>query len=140
MPGLTGVVQASKTQTLIGRLRHRIQLVQTTNSQDDTGGWNASSNTVLLTTWASIEALSASEKFAAHEFVSQVTHKIWIRHPRNSLGVRVTADQQIWFNQRTFQIEGVLNPVERKDMLCLMCIEIDDSSNQASASSAESSL
>jgi len=146
---MQAIIQSPKTQTIIGRLRKRIQIVDSTNAQDTTGGTDITQNNVVLTCWASIEALTATEKFAAHEFVAQVTHKVIIRNPRNSITIpgygsqpltKVLARMQIWYNKRTFQIEGVLNPVERPDLLMLMCIEIDDSLNQQSASPLERNI
>lgn len=43
----------------------------------------------------------------------------------------VTAAMQVWFEGRTFQIEAVLNPDERTKMLILLCVEINDSLQQA---------
>jgi SPP1 family predicted phage head-tail adaptor len=134
---LQGVVQQGRTQVLIARFRHRIKIVQPSSTQDSTGGWNVSANNVVYSTWASVEALSATEKFAAHEFASVVTHSVWIRHPRNMIDPTgntsgITAAMQVWFGTRQFQIMGVLNPDERKDILRLMCSEIDDSKNQTS--------
>ena len=137
--GMQGVVQTGRTYTVIGRLRHKIQIVRPVPTQDSSGGWDITQNQVLLETWGSVEALTATEKFAAHEFTSLVTHKVWMRHPRNAMQ-RVTADMQVWFNKRQFQIEGVLNPDERKDLLLLMCIEIDDSRKQQTAAAPESTL
>lgn len=42
----------------------------------------------------------------------------------------VTAAMQVWFQGRQFQIKTVENPDERNKMLCLMCVEINDSRQQ----------
>lgn len=42
----------------------------------------------------------------------------------------VTAAMQVWFGDRQFQITSVENPDERTKMLCLMCVEINDSRQQ----------
>lgn len=136
---MEGLVQQQRIFQQAGKYRHKIQIVKPTATQDSTGGTNIRNNTVLLTTWGTVEALSAQEKFAAHEFTSLVTHRIWMRDPRSSMQ-RVDASMQVWYDGRQFQVEGVLNPNERPDALLLMCIEVSDSKNQITASPAESSL
>ncbi len=42
----------------------------------------------------------------------------------------VTAAMQVWFQGRQFQITSVQNPDERNKMLCLACVEINDSRQQ----------
>lgn len=75
-----GPVVQRRTPTLFaGRLRHKIDIVQVSSVQDSTGGINLSNDVIYANVWASIEALSGTEKFAAHEFVSQVTHQVVIR-------------------------------------------------------------
>jgi SPP1 family predicted phage head-tail adaptor len=132
-----GFVQAGKPDIQVGKLRHRIQIVKPKLSQDTTGGFDLRTDNVVISCWASIEAMTGVEKFAAHEFTSNVSHKIWIRHPRSSAPT-ITANMQVWFNTRQFQIEAVLNPDERKKVLCLICMEVDDSQNQVTAAPAES--
>lgn len=135
-----GVIQSGKVYLQKGRLRHRVQIVQPTLSQDSTGGWNISANNVILTTWASIEALTVSEKFAAKQFASQVSHRVIIRNPRSAAPQGITAKMQVWYNGRQFQVEGVLNPDERPDALVLICMELNDSAEQSSASPSESTI
>jgi|SRR5579863_1682060 len=138
--GLSGVVQGGKPYLQPGKMRHKVQIVQPSLIQDAAGGWNVRQNTVLLTTWASIEPLTASEKFAAHEFTSNVSHKIWLRDPRSALPSGVTASMQIFFDNRVFQIEGPLRPHEISYAICLMCVEIDQSKNEGGIAPPESSL
>jgi head-tail adaptor len=54
----------------------------------------------------------------------------------------VTSAMQVWFQGRQFQITAVLNPDERNKMLCLKCVEINDSRQQipALAQASSSSL
>ena len=129
MAGLTGVVQANKPYLQPGKMRHLVQIVVPTLAQDSMGGWSVNVNKVLLKTWASIDPLTASEKFAAHEFSNNVSHKIWIRDPRSALP-EITTNMQVWFSTRQFQVEGVLKPTEVSYAICLMCVEIDQSKNQ----------
>jgi len=123
-----------------GKLRHRVQIVQPSLTQDTAGGWNVNTNTLVLQCWATIEALSGVEKFAAHEFTSNVTHSIWIRNPRSAITGAILAKMQVWFNGRQFNIESVLNPDERNKMLQLLCVEVADSQQQATLSPSESSI
>jgi head-tail adaptor len=74
------VVQKRSPVLFAGRLRHRIDIVQLSSAQDSTGGLNVSADVIYAGMWASIEALSGTEKFAAHEFVSQVSHQVVIRY------------------------------------------------------------
>jgi len=72
--------ETKKTPTIrAGRLRQKIDIVVTATPQDSTGGFDIFSDYVYANVWASVEALTASEKFAAHEFVSQCTHQVIIR-------------------------------------------------------------
>jgi SPP1 family predicted phage head-tail adaptor len=123
-----------------GKLRHRIQIVQPTLAQDTAGGWNVNTNNVVLTCWATIEALTGVEKFAAHEFTSNVTHSVWIRHPRSAVPGGIQAKMQVWFNTRQLQVESVLDPDGRQKYLQLLCIEVGDSQQQATASPSESTI
>jgi SPP1 family predicted phage head-tail adaptor len=117
-----------------GKLRHRIQIVQPDTTQDSAGGVSQADVKVLCTTWASIQALTGTEKFAAHEFISQVTHAIYMRYRTD---FTVDASMNVLYNTRTFKVEAVLDPDERRKMLQLLCIEINDSAQDA-ASLAES--
>lgn len=123
-----------------GKLRHRVQIVKPTLAQDTTGGWTVNQDTIVLECWATIEALTGVEKFAAHEFTSNVTHSIWIRHPRSAIPGGIQAKMQVWFDTRQFQVESVLNPDERNKMLQLLCVEVNDSQQQPTISPAESTI
>lgn len=63
-----------------GRLRHKIDIATIAPAQDDMGGSAQSATVVYVSVPASIEALTGTEKFAAHEFVSQASHQIVIRY------------------------------------------------------------
>lgn len=134
---LHGIIQSGRTQVQAGKYRHRVTILQPSLSQDSTGGWDVRNNTLIASSYpASIEALSAMEKFAAHEFSSAVTHKIIVPHPRSAIPQGIRANMQIlWLdyvgNPHLYQVEGVLNPDGRPDALVLMVIEMDDSSNEA---------
>lgn len=132
---LRGIMQGAPPVLQAGKLRHRATFVVPSVTQDSTGGWGVNVVTPVYTCWATIEAMTASDKFAAHEFASVSTHFIYIRHPRSSVIGGITAKMQVQYNGRQFQVTGVLNPNEVKKALCLTCVEIDDSANQQSAGS-----
>ena len=113
-----------------GDLRHRIQIVVPSGSQDSMGGisQNPSQWTVGWTCWASIEAWTGSQSLAADEYISESSHWIIIRHPRTAF--TPTARMYVWWNGRTFQITAVLNPTEQNKLLVLVCAEINDSQQQ----------
>lgn len=113
------------SKILAGKLRHKIDIVKPTNSQDDTGGTSLANNTIFANCWASINALSGQEGFAASEFVSTSSHMVTIRYRPG-----VTTAMQVWFKGRTFQIVAVLNPDEKTKTLILLCSEINDSAQQ----------
>jgi head-tail adaptor len=74
------VIQRQTPVLQVGRLRHKIDIAAPTGAQDSTGGFTPGDGAVYVNCWASIEALTGVEKFAAHEFVSQVSHQIVIRY------------------------------------------------------------
>lgn len=76
----SAIIQKRTPYLFAGRLRHRIDIVNVSRVQDSTGGQNLSLDVVYANVWASIEALSGTEKFAAHEFVSQASHQVVIRY------------------------------------------------------------
>ena len=63
-----------------GRLRHRIDIVKVSPIQDSTGGVNFSQVVVFANVWASVEAMSGMETFAANTQVSASSHQIIIRY------------------------------------------------------------
>ncbi len=76
-----GIQVSRRSPTLnVGRLRNKISIVKVSSQQDSMGGENLSNNVLYANVWASVEALNGSDKFAAHEFVSEVSHQIVIRY------------------------------------------------------------
>jgi head-tail adaptor len=74
------IVQRRTPQLFAGRLRHKIDLVQRTATQDSMGGSDISLDVVYANVWASIEAMNGTEQFAANSFISQASHQIVIRY------------------------------------------------------------
>jgi head-tail adaptor len=76
-----GIQVSRRSPTLnVGRLRNRVSIVRVSPQQDSTGGTNLSVDVLYANVWASVEALSGTDKFAAHEFVSEVSHQVVIRY------------------------------------------------------------
>lgn len=115
-----------------GKLRHRIEIAKPNLGQDEYGGWEVSDASVLYAMWASVEALTGRELYAAQQKVSEVTHKITIRYqPSNFDGNPIVANMLVWFQNREFQIQSVQNPDERTKLLILLCVERDSSTYEA---------
>lgn len=75
-----GDIVQRRTPTLFaGRLRHKIDLVRVSSSQDSTGGVNPAVSTVYANVWATVQDYVGRQQFAAQEFVSEVTHQVVIR-------------------------------------------------------------
>jgi SPP1 family predicted phage head-tail adaptor len=129
------ILQATTPIFQAGKLRHRVQIMKLNTTTDTAGGDPLSNVTLVREVWATIEALSGTEKFAAHEFTSQVSHSVYIRYQPD---LRIDASMQVYFPDmlisptivRKFQIEAVLNPDERRKVLQLLCVEINDSLQQ----------
>lgn len=108
-----------------GKMRHRIKImVPAQGGQDTFGGVPQGNMTLVKTTWARIEGVSAKDTLAAGQFVSTSTHKITVRFDP---AISINASQTIWYKARTFQILGVLNPDEVSKLLYIFCVEINDS-------------
>jgi SPP1 family predicted phage head-tail adaptor len=118
-----------------GKLRHVIQIVSPSKVQGAAGGLVTADDTIFATVWASVEALTAREIFAAQQMVSQVTHKITIRYLEGVKSkMRVWFQMAPWSTKREFEIMGVSNPDERPHMLVLLCKERDDSAYEVPGS------
>ena len=120
------------TQIKAGDLRHRIQIVQPSGTQDAMGGvsQDRSQWSVVRECWAAIEAWTGDSTLATEQFISTTSHWITIRHPRD---IPITSRMQVWFGSRTFQIQAPLNPTEQTKLLVLVCVEINNSSEEAAS-------
>jgi SPP1 family predicted phage head-tail adaptor len=117
-------VQQISPSVRAGQLRHRINILNPILAQDTDGGVNVRNNQIVATVWASVDAISGAEKFAAHEFESQVNYKVVIRWLDG-----IKQRMRIQWGDRLLLVESVLNPDGRKRMLLLYCLEIGDSAN-----------
>lgn len=114
------------TRIHAGQLRHRIKIMDLTNSQGPLGGTSPGDYSLFLETWASVFTLTGAEKFAASQRGSLVTHKITMRY-----AVGIKARQVILFDDRYFEIEYPTDPDGRKKILEITCIERGDSTRSA---------
>jgi SPP1 family predicted phage head-tail adaptor len=101
----------------IGKLRKRVQLQHLARNQDSFGE-AVSSYTPYATVWASVEPLQGRELEHAQQISAEVTHRVTIRY-----NAAVTSEHRVVYGNRTLEIEAVINPEERNEMLVLMCKE-----------------
>lgn len=104
---------------IIGRLRKRVQLQHLAKNQDGYGEMIPSYST-YATVWASIEPLQGRELEHAQQISAETSHRVKIRYNSN-----VVSEHRVIYGDRTFEIESVINPDERNEMLILMCKEIN---------------
>lgn len=71
--------------------------------------------------WASIEALTGREYFAAAQTQSETTHKITLAKP----AFEVTPDSQVAYSGRIFEVTGLLDTPGQPELV-LMCKEHTD--------------
>jgi SPP1 family predicted phage head-tail adaptor len=92
----------------IAELRHRITFQRVTQVSDGMGGFTTAWNDIV-TLWAKVEPVSASERLYSERLETQRSHKVKIRF-RND----ITTDMRFVFKGRTFQVKGVYSPDERR--------------------------
>lgn len=109
------------TKLPAGKLRHLVQVLSPSNSQDSTGGVSTDNFAVLRTVYAAIEPVTTRDQLAVGEFVSTTTHRITLRYFPG-----LKSNMQIKFGKRKFQILGLMNPNETTKMLYVMVVEIND--------------
>ena len=101
----------------IGKLRHRITLLNQVNDVNDYGASVQTWRTVA-TVWAEVRPLSGREYFSAQQVQSEVTTQIWLRYIDG-----IKPSMKVKFANREFEILSVLNIQERDVSLQLMCKE-----------------
>ena len=105
--------------TPAGALQHRITLLQQNPQRDANGEFL--DPVIFVETWASISILQGRDLERAQQIVSEVSHKVVIRHIE---GVKFSMTVQ--FGDRNFLIQAVEDPDERKVELHLLCLERND--------------
>lgn len=102
----------------LGALRHRITVQASARSSSATGARTESWQDVA-TAWAEIKPHAARELSAADNRYQETSHQITLRF-RPGIGRK----QRVLFGSRVFQIETVINSMERNRWLHLLCKEI----------------
>jgi len=102
-----------------GKLRHRVTIQTPTETQNAVGevtrSWAAFTDGVV---WAAVEPMNGREILMAQQMTSTATTKVTIRYLAG-----VTSKMRVLFGTRTFEIEYVLNPLERNAEQVLLCRE-----------------
>ena len=106
--------------------RWKVKIVKPNLTRDSFGGTRSDDATVFAEVWAAVEALSATAfgktVYAAQQETSQVTHRVTIRYLDG-----IKASMLVWFRDRQFQIQAIVDPDEQQKVLFLLCLEREDS-------------
>lgn len=101
-----------------GRLDKRV-ILQTATETSGAGGTLTMSWADTVTVWASIEAGSGREFFAAQQMIPELSHVVTIRYRSG-----VTPKNRFTYGGRAFAIHAKANPMERDEQLVCYCSEI----------------
>ena len=107
-----------------GSLRHSVT-IQSSSSGMGENGLPSTAWTDVLTTRASISAVSGKELYAAQQVTSQVTHTVTMRWTP----ITISPGMRILFGDHICQIQTVDNVEERNRVLKLMVLAINDPNN-----------
>jgi SPP1 family predicted phage head-tail adaptor len=109
-----------RTTGKIGRLRHRVEILSPTRTQDDYGEPILSWET-WGTRWASVEPLTGRELWQAAQADAVVTHRIRMR----AEGVKgvLMPDWRLKHDGREFEITAIRDVEERDWYLEIDCVE-----------------
>lgn len=100
-----------------GKLRHRVTFQSVTQTSDSAGGYTESWATAA-TVWASIEPVSAYERFVGMQTETHTTHKVMCRY--NSA---ITTAKRMSWDGRLFDVVSVLDIDGRHAALEIKVIE-----------------
>ncbi len=105
-----------------GLIRRRVT-VQRYSSTPNALGEQIESWTTLFSAWASVEAVTASERFASgsQQELATITHRIVLRQRNDKT---VGPQDRISFNGKTFDIESAVDPDGRRRETVLLCREL----------------
>jgi len=101
-----------------GKLRHRVT-IQKLEEVDDGYGGVTSTWKDMATVWSSVEPLKGRELYAAQQVKAELTHRIRIRYMSG-----IKPEMRIVFDNRSFDIEAIIDPEERHESLELLCSEV----------------
>ena len=100
------------------KLRHKIT-IQKSISTIDSFGSEVNAWSDVCTVWASIEPIKGREFFAAQKENAETTVRICIRYRTG-----ISADMQILYGNKVFEINAIIDVEERHIELQLMCKEL----------------
>jgi SPP1 family predicted phage head-tail adaptor len=101
----------------IGKLRHKVSLLQKSVTQDEIGQ-EVGGYTIFCTIWAAVEQLSFKETLSAGSERASRMVKIKFRYIPN-----VSADMRISHGDKTYEIISMLDKESRHIELELLCEE-----------------
>jgi SPP1 family predicted phage head-tail adaptor len=101
-----------------GKLRHRIVLQKVTMMRDEEGNavetWSD-----FVTVWASVEPIRGREYFEAAAINTENDLRFVIRYRSG-----ITSEMRVWYNDRIFDIQSVIDIDEAHKELELICKEV----------------
>lgn len=103
---------------MIGEMRHRISVEQSSGTADGMGGYTSLVWTEFAKVWAKIEPKTARENFEKKELKHQITHKVTVRYIDG-----LASDMRLKFGDRYFQIKGIRIVLEKTRYMELDCKE-----------------
>jgi SPP1 family predicted phage head-tail adaptor len=101
-----------------GKMRHRITIQQSTQTQNSFGEPIDSWSTFAGPLWAAVEPIQGREFWAQQQVQSEVTIRVRIRYLSG-----VTSSMRILYGARILTIESVIDPKEGHKEMQLMCSE-----------------
>ena len=107
-----------------GDLRHRVDILNYTETQDTTTGELVKSWGTLATVWAAIAPLSAKEFIAAQSTQSKILLRVTIRYRDD-----IKPNMRLYYaaKDKTFEIEGILSDKDSGlEYLTLPCSVVED--------------
>lgn len=106
------------TQNIIDRLNKRITIQEKTITKDGFGGYQESWSNVK-TLWAEIKPISNLDSFEANKIEEKITYIITIRYFES-----LTTLNRIKYDNRIFNIVGIINPLENNQTMQIEAEEI----------------
>jgi SPP1 family predicted phage head-tail adaptor len=101
-----------------GILNKRIDIQGITKTTDGMGGFTETYTTIASSVAAAIWPVSGKEQIQAGQNKMTITHRIRIRYRNN-----MKSAYRVKFGDRYFDIESIINPSERNELLEMLCKE-----------------
>lgn len=103
-----------------GRLNKRVTIQTFTVTQNDLGE-EVRTWATLVDRAAAVEPLTGAERYSAQQVNPRVSHKVTIRYTAS-----LTPEMRVLFGTRVLEIDAILNPREKGEMLEILCTENPD--------------